>query len=132
MEYRQLRSMGIGAGLLIVPRLATTVVFLAVAGCGTTAGPDGPEPGDYVIVFELHPDAGGRLQRLAVSGVLDERTGRPAVYLPSAAFVNRARDALVERPWNVTYDETGKIRPVQVRCLLSAATPDVPDCSAPE
>jgi hypothetical protein len=113
-------------------RLVAAVVILACAGCSTTAGPGEPDPHDYVVVFELQPDAGGRLQRLAVSGVLDERTGRPVVYLPSAVFVNQARDALVERPWNVTYDETGKIKPVHVRCLLSAAKPDVPDCSAPE
>jgi hypothetical protein len=116
----------------IVLKLVAAVVLLTCAGCGTTAGPDEPAPPDYAVVFELYPDTDGILQRLAVYSVLEKRTGRPVVYLPSAVFVNRARDALIERSWNVTYDENGKIEPVHVRCLLPAATPDVPDCSALE
>ena len=108
----------------LVPVLA--LVLVAGAGCATAPEPE-PES-SYVVIFELNPDASGRLQRLAVASVLDRETQRVVVYLPSARFVNQARDTLVEFDWPATRDRNGRIEPVYVRCFLSTASPHTPDC----
>ena len=82
---------------------------------------------DYIVIFELYPDSAGRLQRIAVSRVLDKRSGCTVVELPSPTFVDRARDTLAERTWNVTYDR-GEIQPVLVHCEGSPNAPDSPSC----
>lgn len=102
------------------------LVLIACAGCAATPEPE-PER-SYVVVFELNPDTRGRLQRLAVASVLDRETQRAVVYLPSAQFVNQARDTLAKRAWPTTTDQNGRIEPVYVRCYLSTASPHAPDC----
>ena len=102
-------------------------VLLTSAGC-TMPGRDGRDVSSYVVVFEVDADASGKLHRLAVARVLESGTERTVLYLPSATYVNRARDALAEKPWPVSYDASGNIKPVMVRCALSDAAPDTPAC----
>jgi len=106
--------------------------LVILTGCATVPGPTGKSTSSYVVIFELYPNTAGSLQRLAVSRVLEQQSGRTVIYLPSAIFVDRARDSLAERTWSVTYDPGGKIRPAYVPCDLSPAAPDTPVCTAPE
>lgn len=104
--------------------------LMAATMLAACAGPpvEQRDASDYIVIFELYPDSAGRLQRIAVSRVLDRRSGRTVIELPSPLFVDRARDTLAERTWNVTY-ERGEIRPVTVRCESSPNVPDSPSCS---
>ena len=104
----------------------TAVVLLT--GCATAPQPVRQDRTDHTVVFALYPDAAGKLQRLAVSRVLDKRSGRTIIELPSALFVDRARDTLAERTWTVTFDR-GEIQPVYVQCVSPAVSPDTPSCS---
>ena len=105
-------------------------MLVACAGAGSKREPAAPQTAEYIIVFEATVSGSGTLERLAVASVLDRRSQRAVVYLPSAAYVNAAWDTLVERPWTITYDKDGNIQPVYVPCNLIATAPDKPDCPA--
>ncbi len=105
-------------------------VLAACAGTGARTESTAPQTAEYIIVFEANVTSSGSLERLAVASVLDRRSQRAVVYLPSTKFVNAAWDTLVERTWPITYDKDGNIQPVYVPCNLSAGAPDQPDCPA--
>jgi len=107
--------------------LAAAAALIAGVGCSTTNESE-QSSRDYIVVFQLHADAGGDLQRLAVYQVLDKQNERPVMRLPSADFVGEARDTLKERTWPVAYDQSGRLKPTYVRCLMIHSQPEVPAC----